>query len=133
MRFDTGKMRFDLLPPEALVELARIYTMGAIKYDDNNWRKGMDWSKCIGSLERHLNKWKAGQSLDKDTGCHHLAQVAWNALTLMIYEMHGSGNDDRVAMLSIDDNFKWQNTNVSPGLSPEKMQEFVRKYGKQRD
>lgn len=94
-RFDTDKLRMDLLPVEWMVELSNVLTEGAKKYDDNNWRKGMDWSRCIGSLYRHLTKWQSGITFDTETQCHHLAHVAWNALALMVYQMEGLGKDDR--------------------------------------
>jgi hypothetical protein len=32
IKYDQGKLRYDLIPPEALEELAAVYTMGAAKY-----------------------------------------------------------------------------------------------------
>ena len=55
LRYDEGKIRHDLLPGHAINELAKVYTMGAKKYADHNWRKGMKWSRVIASLKRHLN------------------------------------------------------------------------------
>lgn len=130
LRYDAEKLRFDLLPPEAMIELARIYTIGAIKYEDNNWRKGMNYSKCFGALYRHLLKFQSGQTVDPETGCHHMAQVAWNAIALMVYDLHGSGNDDRIK-LDINDAFEWITGNGAKlGLSPEALAEFKAKYGK---
>ena len=78
-----GHGRYDLIPPDGLYRLAKIYEEGAKKYADNNWKKGMPWSKCLNSLERHLQKWKMGMR-DED----HLAMVAWRAFALMYYEKH---------------------------------------------
>lgn len=127
MRFDDNKIRFDLVPPEAELELARVYTMGAIKYADDNWRKGMSWRKCVGALKRHLNLWLSGQSIDPETGCHHLSQVAWNALTLMVYEMSGAGKDDRVKF-DVDEKFNWKNNHLGIGLSDDKITALKNKY-----
>lgn len=127
MRFDDSKLRLDLMPPEAELELARVYTMGAIKYADDNWRKGMSYRKCIGSLRRHLLLWLSGQSIDPETGCHHLAQVAWNALTLMVYEMTGVGKDDRVKF-EIDNEFNWKDNKLGIGLSKEEIMALKLKY-----
>lgn len=54
----------------------------------------MDWSRVLGSTERHLGEWLEGERYDEETGCHHLAQVAWNVLVLMTYELLGLGKDD---------------------------------------
>lgn len=123
MRFDENKMRFDLIPIEALIELARVYSIGAIKYEDDNWRKGMKWSRCIGSLERHMLLWRAGVAIDEDTKCHHLAMVAWNALTLLVYEINKIGTDDRIK-LNINSKFNWEDNHLSIGMKKEELEEF---------
>jgi len=74
----TGKGRYDLIPPGPLFRLARIYEDGAVKYDDNNWRKGQPLSRYEDSAKRHIEKWAAGIH-DED----HLAQAAWNVFALM--------------------------------------------------
>ena len=95
LRFDAGKPRYDLLPPDALEELVMVYTKGAAKYADRNWEKGMSWSRCFGSLMRHSWKFWKGEKLDPETGCHHMAMAAWNALALVAYDMRSKGTDDR--------------------------------------
>ncbi len=132
MRFTEGKMRFDLLPIEALIELTRVYDMGAIKYDDNNWRKGMKWSQVYRPIFSHLFKWLSGQTVDSETGCHHLAMVAWNCLTLVTYQIRKLGTDDRVKF-PIDENFNWVDNHLGLGLPPEKIAELKEKYRKQRE
>ncbi|NIN67629.1 MAG: hypothetical protein GTO63_23590, partial [Anaerolineae bacterium] len=39
LRFDEGKERVDLLPPDALMYLGKVYAMGAVKYGDRNWER----------------------------------------------------------------------------------------------
>lgn len=95
LRFDAGKSRVDLLPPDALLEVGHVNRVGAEKYAPRNWEKGMAWSKVIGPLMRHLFKWMAGETFDKETGQRHIAMVAWNALALLTYELRGIGEDDR--------------------------------------
>ena len=94
-RFDEGKVRHDLIPAWAIEELAKVYTYGCQKYDDNNWWKGMKWSKVMGPLERHYNKWKRGKIIDEESGCLHLAMVAWQAIALMSYQKNNLGVDNR--------------------------------------
>lgn len=94
-RYDNLKLRIDLLPPEWVEALSEVTTRGSFKYDDNNWLLGMLWSKVIGPLERHLLSFKQGLRYDRgETGCHHLAMVAWNALALMSYDIRGLGKND---------------------------------------
>lgn len=95
-RYDSGKTRHELLPPHAINEIAKVYTMGAKKYAPHNWRKGMAWSRVIGSLKRHLNELENCRDYDEESGLLHAAHVAWNAITLIeYYKIHPEG-DDRV-------------------------------------
>lgn len=90
--------RFDLIPTRALWLLAEVYGRGARKYADRNWERGYAWGLSIAALERHFNAWKSGESIDEETGCHHLAQVAWHVFTLLTFSYFGLGTDDRSRM-----------------------------------
>ena len=95
-RFDEGKNRFDLLPPWPLDQIAKVYTYGTIKYDDDNWWKGMPWKKIIGPMLRHIWKWLRGEKHDDESGLPHLAHAAWQCIALMEYERNKIGKDNRV-------------------------------------
>lgn len=99
MRFNAGKLRFDLVPPDVIEILVRIYTMGAAKYADRNWEKGFDWMSCCASLERHLNDWKKGIDRDPESGELHMGHVMWNAAALVAFQLRGVGKDDRVKLI----------------------------------
>lgn len=86
LRFDKGKLNIGLIPVPALLELALVFTKGGVKYDDENWRLGIKWSRIYTPMERHLAKWRLGQSRDPENGCHHLLQVAWGCFVLYMYE-----------------------------------------------
>ena len=95
--------RFDLLPFDALEEVARVYGHGAKKYADDNWLRGYAWRLSAGALLRHVARWMVGEDRDPETGCHHLAHAAWHCLTLMTFEMRSLGTDDRAAPLACVD------------------------------
>lgn len=95
LRFDDGKPRYDLIPPEAIEELARVYTVGAKKYAPRNWERGMSWGRVFGSLMRHCWKFWRGEAIDEETGCHHMALAAWNCFALFTYDRRQIGEDDR--------------------------------------
>jgi hypothetical protein len=78
-----GKGRFDLISPEVLFRLARWTQLGAVKYSDRNWEKGIPISRCVDSCMRHLVKYLDGWD-DED----HLAAVVWNAMAIMHFEKH---------------------------------------------
>ncbi len=94
-KFDGGKLRFDLLPVRPLEKLVEVYTIGAAKYDAHNWRKGLEFSRVFAAICRHLFAWWRGETHDPDDGQHHLASVAWGALTLMELEQTHPELDDR--------------------------------------
>ncbi len=87
--------RFDLLPFDALEEVARVYGLGAKKYDDDNWLLGYAWRLSAGALLRHVARFMCGEDRDPETGCLHLAHAAWHCLTLLTFALRGLGTDDR--------------------------------------
>jgi hypothetical protein len=97
VKYDDGKIRWDLIPLFPLYELAFVYTIGAKKYEDENWRKGMGYKKMVRAIMNHLTKWLAGHERDAEDGQHHLASVAWSAFSLMEYERLAKENPDFAA------------------------------------
>jgi hypothetical protein len=89
-------VRLDLVPPEPLWELARVYAFGAEKYDDHNYLRGYDWSLSYAAMLRHLTLWWNGESIDPETGLSHLAHGAWHTFALMAFQQHELGTDDRI-------------------------------------
>ena len=72
-----GKGRCDLLPPIALLRLAKHFENGAVKYGDRNWEKGIPCHSFVDSAMRHLLKYIDGWQ-DED----HLIAAAWNLMCL---------------------------------------------------
>ena len=99
--------RVGLIPPKALLELARHYGVGAEKYTerdesgkithsgDNNWRLGYDWSLSIDSLQRHTLQFIAGEDYDPETGSKHMIAAAWHCLALATFMDEHPEFDDR--------------------------------------
>lgn len=72
----------------ALFAVADVTTKGAAKYSPNGWREVPDGeARYKEALARHLLALGTGENIDKDTGCLHLAQVAWNALAALELEL----------------------------------------------
>jgi len=86
--------RYDLIPSRPLREVARNYGIGAQKYAERNWEKGVAWSLNFGALNRHLWAWWEGEKYD-EAGFHHLSAVVFHAMALMEYEMTHPEMDDR--------------------------------------
>jgi hypothetical protein len=75
--------RFDLIPPQALWELAELYGVGANKYQDRNWERGYRWGLSYAALQRHAQQFWGGEDVDEEMGVCHMASVAWHALALL--------------------------------------------------
>jgi len=87
--------RFDLIPVGALTKLAEHYGAGALKYDDNQWRKGYEFSKSYAAMMRHATQWWDGEEIDEELNSHHLAAVAWHSFALLTYLEENPQFDDR--------------------------------------
>lgn len=85
MKDDSDKLRYDLLPPGPIRQLAEIITFGSIKYADNNWQK-VDQKRYIAAMMRHIEAWREGESHDADSGKHHLAHAMCNVMFMLWQE-----------------------------------------------
>jgi len=87
-KFDGGKLQYGLVPPNALKETVKVLTVGAEKYDKNNWKKVPDaQARYYDAIQRHLWDWFAGEQFDPETKLNHLAHVVCNALFLLERDM----------------------------------------------
>ena len=87
-----GKLMWELLPLPLLEEVVKVYTAGAKKYGPNQWQTlDNGYQRYKAAMLRHLVEYEKGNPVDADTGCLHLAQVVWNALS-MLYFSQKSGN-----------------------------------------
>lgn len=100
-RDNAGKLRFSLIPALATEEVARVFTEGADRYGDENWRKpGFTYKSVADSMLRHINAFLRGEDRDPQTGFLHTAHIVANAMFLTEMGLTGSnGNpevDDRI-------------------------------------
>lgn len=102
-RFNKGKIRYDLLPPYAIDQLARVMTMGAEKYGPNNWQKGMPWTEVLASAKRHIAKIEEHEDYDSESNLLHAAHVMANAAFLVEYYKNKPQFDDRLFLFNDDD------------------------------
>ena len=78
------KLRWDLLPLEEVEDIVKVFTAGANKYGDNTWQHLENgYQRYKGAMLRHLVEYEKGNEIDEETGCRHLAQVAWNAISML--------------------------------------------------
>lgn len=93
VKHDKGKIRMELLPPNALEEIAKVFTHGAEKYEDFNYLKGngLDLNRLYGACLRHLNSWKKGELNDKESNYSHISHAA--CCLMMILEIENKRNN----------------------------------------
>ena len=93
---DSGKNRMALVLgafAPALMLVSKVGTFGANKYTDNGWQtvpKGV--ARYEDAMLRHYFQYKDGETVDPESGIHHLAHCAWNALAVLTLTLKGKLN-----------------------------------------
>jgi hypothetical protein len=87
-KYDSEKIRMDLLPWQSLEEVAKVLAYGSVKYAPYNWSKGIAYYRLFRAAINHLQKWFRGESDDSETGLSHLAHAACCVLFLLYYELN---------------------------------------------
>ena len=89
---DGGKLRWTLLPMEALADVVRVLTIGALKYAPNNWQfvRGSSGpnGRYADAAFRHLTAWQMGEQNDPETNCNHLSHCVCCLLFLIWFDQH---------------------------------------------
>jgi hypothetical protein len=88
---DSGKLRYDLLPFDAVDKVVEVLTYGIKKYplSEENWRVNSskeDISRYEAALLRHMSSHMQGDKIDEESGCSHMAHIACNALFIIVLE-----------------------------------------------
>lgn len=94
LRYNDGKLRYDLVQGDAHRDMVEVLTIGAKKYDARNWENGMSWTTVIASMKRHIAAIERGEDYDPESGLLHAAHVQCNAHFLnAYYYLHPQGDD----------------------------------------
>ncbi len=102
IKLDDGKTAYSLLPVLFLEKLADLLQKGAIKYARDNWRvTGFRYSRAEDALWRHLQAWRNGEDLDAETGCHHMAAIAFYCMCIIEYHFSNLSETQ-----NLDDRYK---------------------------
>lgn len=95
LKHDDNKLRYSLLLDEFVQEMIRVRMFGAEKYEPWDWLHGLEFSRYQDAIKRHLKDFNSGEDLDKESGYHHMAHIAINAMFLYTFQMLDAGVDDR--------------------------------------
>jgi hypothetical protein len=87
-KLDEGKLRMDLIPPEALTALGEVLTLGSIKgYPDNNWKTIENAEeRFLAATLRHLTEHMKGNKIDEESKLLHLKHILANVTFLIYFE-----------------------------------------------
>ena len=97
------KLRWDLLPLAEIEDIVRVYTAGADKYGPNMWQGLPDgYNRYKGAMLRHLMEYEKGNPVDEETGCLHLAQVAWNAIAMLYFSKQSKEDKQNQLLKALD-------------------------------
>ena len=108
------KLRWDLLPLEEIEDIVKVYTEGANKYGDNTWQHLENgYQRYKGAMLRHLVEYEKGNEIDEETGCRHLAQVAWNAISMLYLSKQKSTDNPDKLLEALDTKISEKITNCN--------------------
>ena len=75
-KHDAGKPLMGVVPPNALLAVAKVLTFGAEKYGRDNWRQVENAeTRYMDAALRHLNAYQRGEVVDPESGESHLAHA----------------------------------------------------------
>ena len=98
------KLMWELLPLQDIEDIVKVYTAGAKKYGPDQWQQLPDgYRRYKAAMLRHLVEFEKGNWTDPDTGCIHLAQVAWNAIAMLHIEKENH-NEQQTTLLRKEEN-----------------------------
>ena len=84
IKYDSEKPKMNLLPPKAIVEVAKVLTFGAEKYGAENWKELEDLqNRYLAGALRHIFAHMDGEQLDPETGLSHMA----HALCCLLFKL----------------------------------------------
>ena len=88
IKFDSEKVRVELIETEFIWGVGRVLTVGAEKYAAHNWKKAKknELSRYEGAMMRHLLAYMGGEKLDPETGLPHLHHLSCNAMFLCHFD-----------------------------------------------
>lgn len=89
------KSRMSLIPQEAIIKVADVFTHGAEKYNEYNFSKGARTTTYIDASLRHINRYLLNENDDQESGLPHLAHAISNLLMLLDNDLIGTTIENR--------------------------------------
>ena len=94
VKYDTDKPRMDLLPPLAILEVAKVLAFGAKKYAPGNWKKVDDLqNRYTAAALRHIMDHMINDGTDPESGIDTLA----HAICCLMFKLEDKLGKDQKA------------------------------------
>ena len=94
-RLKNNKPQPALIPPEVIIEVAKVFHIGVEKYGKNDWMEHVTkspddfYNACL----RHLYADMMGDKLDTESGLPHLAHAITNLMFLLWKQLKEESNE----------------------------------------
>jgi hypothetical protein len=95
MRFNNGKLPWNLVDLPSFEPMVRVLEFGAKKYAPNNWKKGMPITEIYDSLMRHMIALMSGEDNDPESGLPHIGHIQCNVMFMAHVLKNHPEFDDR--------------------------------------
>jgi hypothetical protein len=82
LKRDDNKVRYDLIDPSVLSDIAEVFTFGAVKYSDKNYLNGLSNDRMYSACMRHLESFRKGIPVDEESGKSHLIHAICNLIMM---------------------------------------------------
>lgn len=93
-KYNSDKSQLSLIPYAPLCTVADVLAYGCRKYSRDNWKHVPDARvRYTDALLRHAHAYADGETLDPESGHHHLAHAACNALFILWFDLHQDNSE----------------------------------------
>ena len=86
VKYDENKPLMSLIEPKFIIELGKLLTFGANKYEKDNWKKCDDVSRYKDALLRHTFAYLNGEIVDPESRIEHTIAIAFNTMALQYFD-----------------------------------------------
>lgn len=83
IRYNQHKLKWSLVDFKSFEEMVKVLEFGAVKYEPNNWKKGLPVTDICESTLRHIFAFINGETNDPESTLNHIAHAQANLMFLM--------------------------------------------------
>ena len=80
---DGESVRLDLIPPQSIIEVGKVFTFGANKHGNYSWMDGIPYGESYAACMRHLMAFQLGRDFDTESGLPNIAHAIARLMMLL--------------------------------------------------